>query len=460
MLSSTQKIAFLIFALLAGTVGVYSWGRLFRRILAGRKDSDLRFDRPLQRLWYSLATTVTQRRTFQKRPVISFFHSLIFYGFAFYLLVNLIDAAEGYLSFTVHSSNPIGLAYNTLADLFSALVLVGVVALVVRRFVLPSRRDFAFNQRTMLHPAIQRGAIRMDSLIVSTFILVHVGSRVLGAGAKLAEDGPDRFQPFATLISLVFNSHNAHAWREFGYWGALGSVLVFLAYFPRSKHIHIFFAPAKYAIARGAPSGVLPVVALDMETNDPQLGASKLEDLAWPRLLDAYACIQCNRCQDVCPATATGKALSPSALEINKRMELNELGRNSRDFESGTPSPRSLLAFALSAEAVWGCTTCGACLEVCPVQDEPMLDIIDIRRQQVMIEGVFPTQLQTAFRGMERSNNPWGINHEKRMDWAEGLDVRTTDQNPNPDVLFWVGCAASYDPQSQKTAREIGRAHV
>ena len=453
MLSSTQKIAFLIFALLAGTVGVYSWGRLFRRILAGRKDSDLRFDRPLQRLWYSLATTVTQRRTFQKRPVISFFHSLIFYGFAFYLLVNLIDAAEGYLSFTVHSSNPIGLAYNTLADLFSALVLVGVVALVVRRFVLPSRRDFAFNQRTMLHPAIQHGAIRMDSLIVSTFILVHVGSRVLGAGAKLAEDGPDRFQPFATLISLVFNSHNAHAWREFGYWGALGSVLVFLAYFPRSKHIHIFFAPAKYAIARGAPSGVLPVVALDMETNDPQLGASKLEDLAWPRLLDAYACIQCNRCQDVCPATATGKALSPSALEINKRMELNELGRNSRDFESGAPSPRPLLAFALSAEAVWGCTTCGACLEVCPVQDEPMLDIIDIRRQQVMIEGVFPTQLQAAFRGMERSNNPWGINHEKRMDWAEGLDVRTTDQNPNPDVLFWVGCAASYDPQSQKTAR-------
>ena len=82
-----------------------------------------------------------------------------------------------------------------------------------------------------------------------------------------------------------------------------------------------------------------------------------------------------------------------------------------------------------------------------------MLDIIDIRRQQVMIEGEFPAQLQTAFRGMERAKNPWGINHEKRLDWAEGLNVKTTDQNPTPDVLFWVGCAASYDPQSQKTAR-------
>ena len=92
-------------------------------------------------------------------------------------------------------------------------------------------------------------------------------------------------------------------------------------------------------------------------------------------------------------------------------------------------------------------------MEVCPTQNEQMLDIIDIRRQQVMMEGEFPAQLQTAFRGMERANNPWGINHEKRMEWADGLVVPTIEENPAPDVLYWVGCAASYDPQSQKTAR-------
>src|SRR5665213_4052584 len=82
-----------------------------------------------------------------------------------------------------------------------------------------------------------------------------------------------------------------------------------------------------------------------------------------------------------------------------------------------------------------------------------MLYIIDIRRNQVMMEGIFPAQLQTAFRGMERTKNPWGINHEKRLDWADGLEVRTTEENPDPDILYWVGCAASYDPQAQKTAR-------
>ena len=214
-------------------------------------------------------------------------------------------------------------------------------------------------------------------------------------------------------------------------------------YFPFSKHIHLFIAPAKYLVARRARTGVLPAIDLDLEAEDLHAGASTLEELTWPRLLDAYACIQCNRCQDVCPATATGKALSPSALEINKRMELNAAGANARP----------LLTFALSPEAAWGCTTCGACLEVCPVQDEPMLDIIDIRRHQVLIAGEFPTQLQAAFRGMERAKNPWGINREKRMEWSEGLDVKTIEQNPQPDVLYWVGCAASYDPQSQKTAR-------
>ena len=453
MLSSTQKISFAVFAILTIGIGLRSWYRLYRRIAAGRPDPDARLDRLPQRLGYALATTLTQTRTFRKRRWISFFHSLIFYGFVFYLLVNLVDAAEGFVSFDVRSNHIAGAMYNLCADVLSALVLIGVLALVLRRFLLPSRRDFTFNERTVLHPDLKNGYVRLDSVIVSSFILIHVGSRAIGAGAKLAMDGRDRFQPFASLLSHAFHSTNAEAWRLFGYWGALGSVLAFLAYFPRSKHLHIFMAPANYFVARRESSGVLPAIELDIEAETPQLGASKLEDLAWPRLLDAYACIQCNRCQDVCPATATGKALSPSALEINKRMELNDLARRLPGFEDGAPSPHPLLSFALSAEAAWACTTCGACIEVCPVQDEPMLDIIDIRRRQVMIEGEFPAQLQTAFRGMERSSNPWGINQDKRMDWADGLQVRTTDENPEADVLFWVGCAASYDPQSQKTAR-------
>ena len=460
MLPLTQKIAFVLFALLTLALGMQGFYRLYLRIRRGRPDSELRFDQLPRRLWYAVVTTLTQQRTFKKRPAIGVFHSFIFYGFVFYGLVNLVDAVEGFFPFSVSSGTLLGATYDALADGLSFLVLVGVVALMIRRFALRSRRDFRFNERTLLHKDVRLSKISRDSLIVSAFILFHVGSRAVGAGARVTAEGSDRFQPFATALSHLFTPASAESWRVFGYWGALGSVLAFLAYFPYSKHVHIFMAPAKYFVEREAGSGVLPLVALDLEAAGQIVGAGRLEELAWPRLLDAYACIQCNRCQDVCPATATGKSLSPAALEINKRMELNDLaGQQSifamtkTGFEAGGESPRPLLQFALSPEAAWACTTCGACMEVCPVQDEQMLDIIDIRRNQVMIEGEFPAPLQSAFRGMERAQNPWGINHEQRLAWADGLVVKTTDENPTPDVLYWVGCAASYDPQAQKTAR-------
>jgi Fe-S oxidoreductase len=451
MLPLSSRIAFLVFAAVTGSLGVWGFYRLYRRIARGRADTELRFDGLPARIGAALVTTLTQSRTFKKRPVVGLFHSFIFYGFVFYVLVNGVDALEGFLPLEIKPENMLSSSYLLLADVFSFLVLLGVIALVVRRFLLPSRRDFRFNARTMLHENVKLGRISRDSLIVSAFILFHVGSRAIGAAAKVAIDGRDSFQPFASLLSHWVPAQYAEALRVFGFWGALGSVLAFLAYFPYTKHVHIFMAPLKYTVARKATSGVMPPVELNLEgEGDLGVGAKMLEDLSWPRMLDAYACIQCNRCQDVCPASSTGKSLSPAALEINKRMELNTLGSA---FELGAPSPRPLLQFALSPEAAWACTTCGACVEVCPVGDEQMFDILDVRRQQVMIEGEFPQQLQTAFRGMERAQNPWGINKAKRLDWAEGLRVPTTDEKPTPDVLYWVGCAASYDPSAQKTAR-------
>ncbi|HEX3942218.1 MAG TPA: (Fe-S)-binding protein [Acidobacteriaceae bacterium] len=460
MLPLEQKIAFLLFA--AVTCALAAWGfyRVGLRIRRGAPDPDPRFDRPWSRLWYALTTTITQQRTFRRRPWVSIFHAFIVYGFAFYILVNILDGLEGFLPFAIRSSTPAGAAYNLCADISSLLVLVGVVALALRRYLLPSRHDFDFNSATPLEEKVRQGAISLDSAIVFAFIFFHVGSRVVGEAARVRLEGGDRFQPFASLIARALPLARAQALWQFGYWGALGSVLLFLLYFPWSKHIHIFFAPIKYFVARAKPSGQLPPVETNLETASEAnpIGARLLQDLAWPRLLDAYACIQCNRCQDACPATATGKALSPSALEINKRMELNHLagGLLARSpFERGEPSTRPLLAFALSPEALWACTTCGACMEVCPVGDEPMLDIVDIRRNQVMMEGQFPAQLQAAFRGMERAANPWGIGRAQRLDWARGLSVPTIAENPGAEVLFWVGCAASYDPQAQRTARAL-----
>ncbi|MFC4636837.1 (Fe-S)-binding protein [Deinococcus hohokamensis] len=474
MLPLTHKILFFVFALIAGALGVWGFYRLYLRVRRGAAATETRLNNLPSRIGYALVTSLTQERTFRKRRWVSVLHSFIFYGFTYYLLVNVIDGLEGYLNFSIRSDHPLGAAYNFLADLLSLGVLIGVVGLLARRLWGKSRRDFRFSEKTLLHPLVKQRYIRRDSLIVSAFIAFHVGSRVLGNGAKMVEEARlhghyDAFQPFSsTLGSLLFGGLSDAAvqgWRLFGYWGALGSILAFLSYFPYSKHIHIFMAPLNYALKRPVNTGTLPPMkGLEeaMEQDEPKLGVEKLEDLEWPRLLDAYACIQCNRCQDVCPANATGKALSPAALEINKRMELNVIAAHPSPFtlkpaafESGASTAHPLLEYAINDESVWACTTCGACMDVCPVQDEQMLDIIDIRRHQVMVAGEFPAQLQTAFRGMERASNPWGISRDKRLEWAEGLKVPTIDENPEPDVIYWVGCAASYDPGAQKVARSF-----
>ena len=154
MLSLNQKILFLLFALVTGSLGLRGFYRLYRRIAAGRRDIDNRTNDFPKRLWYAVVTTLTQSRTFRKRYVISFFHSLIFYGFVFYILVNFVDGIEGFFPFEISSASVPGRIYNLLADLLSAGVLIGVVALVARRFLLPEKRDFRLNERTVLHEKI------------------------------------------------------------------------------------------------------------------------------------------------------------------------------------------------------------------------------------------------------------------------------------------------------------------
>ena len=208
------------------------------------------------------------------------------------------------------------------------------------------------------------------------------------------------------------------AWKllnHFFWWGALGSILLFIPYFPRSKHIHLFLAPVKLALKKDKPGALQP---MDFEKEEV-FGAAKLEDFTWPRLLDSYSCIMCNRCQDVCPATNTGKALSPAAILINERYELNKILR--RLSPRGQESPRPLLDFALNEEAAWACTTCNACIEVCPVGNEQMLHIIDVRRERVLTAAEFPKGLQNTFNHMERAGNPWGMAAEERLAWAKDL---------------------------------------
>jgi Fe-S oxidoreductase len=447
MLTSFEKILFV----LALVASLYYGGRKFydvyRSIARGKPDS--RFDQLPKRVIEASLNVLLQRSVFRTRPVVSFFHALVFYGFIFYFVVNLVDVLEGLLA--LHGRGSLWNAFNLTADILTAGVLIGMISLILRRFCVRPK-DFAFPANVPVREGVREG-IRRDSTIVSVFILFHVGSRLMYKASQLSLQGADPFQPVSTAFANLFSGMTPgmlEVFQHFFWWGALGSILVFIPYFPRTKHIHLFMAPINLALKKKNPGVLQP---MDFE-NEEVFGASKLEEFAWPRLMDAYSCIMCNRCQDVCPATNTGKALSPAAILINERFELNELFPK---FGAGEGSPRPLLDFALNEEAAWACTTCNACIEVCPVGNEQMLHIIDVRRERVLSAAEFPNGLKNTFNKMETAGNPWGISAEDRLVWAKDLPfaVPTVDQNADPDVLYWVGCAVAFDPRAQKIARNM-----
>jgi Fe-S oxidoreductase len=409
--------------------------------------------------WKRLISVAAKTASFQPvlrfRLVPSLFHALIGWGFLFYLLVNIHELLSGYIP-NLHflGTGAVGDVYRLLAEIATLAVLLGMLVLIVRRYALRPPQLTA-RQSTLLYPQA-RTAISRDSAIVAAFIIVHGASRFLGITFGLALTGSDAWQPLASTVAGLWSGMSPLALtigEHAGFWVSLGSILAFLPYFPYSKHIHLFFAPINFALKPQRRSiGELSYINMDDMTIE-QFGAARLEDLGWEQIMDTYACIMCFRCQEVCPAYQTGKVLSPAALEVNKREMLNHEGAKIADGQVSPP----LLEYAISEEAVWACTACGACVDICPVGNEPMRDILDIRRNLVLMENSFPKQLENAFRGMERNANPWNVSQADRLKWAEGLEVPTIEQNPEPEVLWWVGCAPATDARAQKTAQAFAK---
>lgn len=452
MLSTPEKLIF-FFAALATAYFVWRAIQRIVRIIGrghGRPDWSL----APKRLGEVLVKTVALTPVWRTRFWASLFHALVVWGFMFYLFVNIGDVLEGLIGgFVFLGEGTLGKVYRLLADVLSVSALVGMSALLLRRFALQPE-VLTVRDSTLLHPKARTG-IRRDSLIVGVFILLHVGGRFLAASFRLAQEGRDAWQPFASLLANAWSGWSEAALvlgEHAGFWLALGLIMAFFPYFLYSKHLHLFMAPLNFLLT---PEWKSPgqLEALDFEDESiEQFGATFIEDFSWHQILDAYACIMCNRCQDACPAYNTGKVLSPAALEINKRYFLNIEGAA---LAAGESSSQPLLDFAISEEAVLACTACGACTDICPVGNDPMRDIMDIRRSMVLMENKAPDEWQVAFRGMERSANPWNVPPTERMKWAEGLDVPTIDQNPTPEILWWVGCAPSTDARAQKTARAL-----
>jgi len=454
MLTTLEKIIFALFAVITAYVAYLTAKRIITIIGRGHGKPD--WSQVPKRLVEVTARTLTLSPVWRARPLASLLHAFVAWGFFLYILVNIGDLLEGYIAgFSFMGTGLIGNLYRLLADVFSVGVLVGMFGLMLRRFVFkdPSLKT---RESTLLHPKAAKGKSR-DSLIVGIFVITHVWFRFFGASLKLTQHGADPWQPFANALSSAWNG-----WTEAGlvfsehlsWWIALGAIMAFVPYLIYTKHIHLIIAPINFLLTPkfSSPGELGP---LDFEDESiEQFGATRLEDLSWYQIMDAYACIMCNRCQDACPAYNTGKVLSPAALEINKRYFINQ---ELKALVAGEESSQTLLEFAISEEAVMACTACGACTNICPVGNDPMRDIMDIRRSMVLMENNFPEQWQNAFRGMERTSNPWGVPPAERMKWAEGFDVPTIEENPEFDLLWWVGCAPATDNRAQKTAQAFAQ---
>ncbi len=453
MLTVVEKILFALAVCGSLYLTYITFSRMVKTVQRGQ--GQLNFDDLPQRLWTGLIALVNQGNILRHRPITSLFHFLVAWGFIYYALVNLVDVLEGYIpGFRFLGHGAVDGLYRLLADIFSVAVLVGIVFFVLRRYVVRTG-DLTYHDNVKLHPKAAAG-IFTDSWIVAGFIFLHVGFRFLGASFLTAIEGGDGWQPFAGLVADLWRGLSPLAvvigWH-ISWWLALGLILAFIPYFPYSKHAHLFVGPFNFVTRpQRRALGALDPINFEDESIE-QFGVVRLTDLSQTQIVDAFACIMCNRCQDACPAYVTGKELSPAALEVNKRYYLRQ---HMAGLAAGAADALPLLEYAISESAVWACTSCGACIEVCPVGNEPMFDILMIRQDQVLMNSSFPAQLKGAFTGMERHANPWQMT-EDRLAWTRPLDfpVPTVEENPDFEVLYWVGCAGAFDPNAQVIARAI-----
>lgn len=447
MLTPIEKMLFIVATLLSLYFTYRGVARIVRIVSSGAGKPD--WKAALKRIPEVLGRVISFQPVFRFRFWTSLFHAFIGWGLMVFLLIDFSDLVYGLTGF--HLLDHLGLfgdVYRLFGDIFNVAIILGIVLLAIRRFVL---RPATLSTRgtTLLHPKARFGISR-DSAIVILFIFVHNTSRFLGESFYLVLHGiHDAWQPSISAAASLLTSANPNVLavgEHVAFWLSIGAVVAFLPYFPYTKHIHLIFAPLNLWLKPQRRSiGELGYVNLD-DQSIQQFGAATLKDLGWEQLMDSYACIMCYRCQEVCPAYNTGKVLSPAALEINKRYHLNMGGQ--------LDVPMTNL---ISEEAVWACTSCGACVDICPVGNEPMRDILDIRRNLSLMESRFPKQLENAFKGMERNANPWNVSQADRMKWADGLNVPTIEQNPEPDVLWWVGCAPATDARAQKTAQAFAK---
>jgi Fe-S oxidoreductase len=457
-----KRLAFA--AVLLAALGMFAWTlrRFTRLVLAGRKD-DRTNDLPA-RLRSLVDYFLGQKKVVETVPlpakrggdlvtqIGSKYHVLIFWGF----LIITAGTVETLVQGVVPSFSWARLVGRTVAeglaatiDVANVVVLASVLFGVFRRLVLQPR----------LIPMTVDAAVILGTLatLMVTHLLGHAFAIIAG------EDPRGLFVSAALARAFTgLGGDTAHLLAEVAWWGHVLVLLGVLNYLLYSKHSHIIAALPNIFFRHLGPKGVLP--KLDLEADDiSKTGVvAAYRDFTWKHLLDSFACTECARCTNLCPAYNTGKPLSPMQVvhdlrdDMKSRLDrgpLDDLIERLQHGEAGVQAAREqkdLVGARTSEETLWSCTTCGACQEVCPVFIDQPGKILEMRRNLVLVQEKVPPDLARTFKNLEQNGNPWGIGAHKRLDWAEGHDVPTLDDRPEAEYLLWVGCAGAYDDRIKK----------
>lgn len=402
------------------------------------------------RVWAVFVDVLLQGRVRQKFFV-GIAHTAIFWGFLVITIGTIEMLIEGVIhgfSFANISSTAYGW-YLTVADFMTIAVILGCF--------------FGFYRRYLLKPAYLTNGIDAKLILLFTVCLMVT---LLGMNAfRIAlypENNLNTFFVFSASVTSFFqlwelSPTQLFIGQEFFYWGHILLVLGFLVYIPGSKHLHVLTAaPNIFFKHLGTPKAIQKTNLED--ENAESFGLGKANELSWKNVLDLYACTECGRCEEVCPASNTGKPLSPKKLVHDYKVELLDNAELLLDKEKHEQLPTIVRNDGeVTPDVIWACTSCRACEQACPVNIEQTNLIFEARKNMVLMEANFPKELQTPFKNMENNFTPWAFGHDTRADWAKELNVKMMSENPDADVLFWVGCAGSFDDRAKKVSTAVVR---
>ncbi|WP_100400418.1 heterodisulfide reductase-related iron-sulfur binding cluster [Bacillus sp. FJAT-44742] len=469
-------VNWIAFLLVVG-YGLYLFARLvltrYEYIKMGKKAE---FEHTAKERWNAIIENVFGQKKLLKDKKSGIIHVMFFYGF---LLVQFSAIDVIWKGLNPGSHLPLGPVYPVFTLFQEAVVVMILVAVV-----------WAFHRRYI------EKLVRLKRNWKAGLVLIFIGglmvSKLVAKGAEMVWLGKSLtgFEPIASVIGAALSPLSATAAGAIFYvawWVHLLILLTFLVYVPQSKHAHLLAGPANVWFGRTNKVGQLSKIDFEDESQE-EFGVGRIENFNQKQLLDLYACVECGRCTNMCPATGTGKILSPMDLLLKMRDHLtekgaavtskspwlpayafsntkgNQLASQGAEEAAASFEQVNLIGDVITEEELWACTTCRNCEDQCPVMNEHVDKIIDMRRYLVLTEGKMDSEAQRAMTNIERQGNPWGINRKERENWRESRDdvdaptiKEMKKRGEEFEYLFFVGSMGSYDKRSQKIAQSFAK---